>query len=535
MTSTAAAAPPRERLTALARWAAAHRWLLAFGACGLAILLQRLAALDSTPLPQYTDEADIGYNAWAVATSGVDEHGHAWPLFFESFHDYSKSPVYVYALAPLTRILGLTPAVERLPAALSGVAVCALLALAAYRITRSRPVALLVLLTAGVEPWLVVQNRVGFDVNAIVLCVAGAIWAVSHAAENGRRGWFVAAGVWTGATIYGYETGRVFAAVLWVAIALSFALPRGRFRNWIYSALPVLGAYVVLLAWSLRHPGALTARFGTVSILGDHPGPLTVVARFVNNYIQYWGAPFLANHGDANLRHHTGSGGELLVVTLPAILLGIGVCATRWREPLPRFTLLGLLLGPVPAAFTMDGTPHALRSAVMLPFLLLASVYGWQLMLPWLTRRRMVASVLAVAALVEGVVFFNDMYHYWPQRSALAFEAGLGPAVVRAHQAAGSDHEVVLSDHFDGAYVYAYFWLRTDPHVAATQGLQALHMRVGDIGSAQPGDIMVLDAGQTPPPGSTLIERETVELDRPVDLARAPSHGTLVVASVWRR
>jgi hypothetical protein len=83
--------------------------------------------------------------------------------------------------------------------------------------------------------------------------------------------------------------------------------------------------------------------------------------------------------------------------------------------------------------------------------------------------------------------------------------------------------------------VYAFFWLRTDPHVAATQGLAALHMRVDDVGTAKPGDVMVLYPTETPPPGSTLIERETVEVDRPLDQAQAPSHQTVVVASVWRR
>lgn len=522
----------RPSLTALVRWLDEHRWGMAFGVAGVALVLQRLAALDGAPQPMYNDEAAFGYDAWAVANHGVDMHGNSWPLFFESFRDY-KSPIYFYVLMPLIRVLGLTPAVDRLPAALSGIAVCALLALAAHRITRSRGVALLVLLTAAVEPWLVVENRLAFDVNMVVLCVAGAIWAVSHAAEN-RPVWFFAAGLWLAASVFAYQTGRVFGPMLFVAIALSFGVPLNRFRWWILAALPLIAAYLVLLPWSINHPGALGARFTSVGITSGHPSPLTVVQRFVNNYIQYWSPPFLATHGDANLRHDTGFGGELLLVTLPAILLGIAVCLKRWREPLPRFTLLGLALAPVPAALSLEGTPHSIRAAVMLPFLVLASAFGWQRILPFLQCRRVVAGMLAVVAVVEGVAFFNDMYHYWPQRSALAFEAGLGPAVVQAQRLAGG-HEVMLSDRFEAPFIFAYFWLQPDPHAVAQHGLAALHMRQGTPASATPGDIMVVAPGEKPPSGSTLLWQATITIDSPVDLFGRPSQGTLVVASVWRR
>jgi len=532
MTRLRAAASARGR--ALWAWLRTHPWHVAFAVAGAAIVAQRLVALDTVPNGLYADEAAFGYNAWAVATTGVDEHGQSWPLFFQSFDDW-KSPAYIYALAPLTRILGLTPAVERLPAALCGIAVCALLALAAYRLTRSRPVSLLVLLTAAVEPWLVVENRVGFDVNVLVLCIAGAIWALAHASETGRRRWFAVAGVWAAIAVYAYTTGRLVGVLLLLAITAGFAFPRQRWRGWWLSAIPVVASYGVLFAWSHNHADALTARYNVVGILADHPSLLTAVHRAVNNYIQYWGAPFLATHGDGNLRHNTGYGGELLIVTLPAIVAGIVVCALRWREAMPRFTLAGLLLAPLPAALTMDGTPHALRAAVMLPFLLLASVYGWQWMLPLLMRRRLVGGVLLAVALVESVVFFNDMYHYWPQRAAPWFEAGLGPAIVYAHDIAGTRHQVVLSSRWEAPYIAPLFWLQVDPRRYQRDGTEAAGVRIADLSAAQPGDIMVVSPYDTVPPGATLLQSETITIDLPVDQAFQPSQMTSVVAAVWRR
>jgi hypothetical protein len=171
----------------------------------------------------------------------------------------------------------------------------------------------------------------------------------------------------------------------------------------------------------------------------------------------------------------------------------------------------------------------------MLPFLVLASVYGWQRILPCLATRRAVTGVLAAAVLIECAGFFSNLYHYWPQRSALAFEAGLGPAIVEAHRLAGTQHEVVLSDNFEAPYIFAYFWLQADPHAVAAHGLSALDMRVGSVASAKPGDIVVVSPQDKPPAGATEVWTYTVTEDSPVDLLGQPSSTTLVTASVWRR
>src|ERR1700693_1989807 len=92
---------------------------MAVGA-GLAVP-RHLVHLSGSPPGLYVDEASIGYNAWTIAHFGVDEHGIHIPLFFEAFGEY-KNPIYIYAVAALVRFLPLTVALERLPAALFGLA-----------------------------------------------------------------------------------------------------------------------------------------------------------------------------------------------------------------------------------------------------------------------------------------------------------------------------------------------------------------------------------------------------------------------------
>ena len=67
-------------------------------------------------------------------------------------------------VADCCAIAVLSEGTERLPAALCSLGVVAAAGATAWRLTRSRPVLLAMLLTAGLAPWLAVEGRVGFEV-----------------------------------------------------------------------------------------------------------------------------------------------------------------------------------------------------------------------------------------------------------------------------------------------------------------------------------------------------------------------------------
>src|ERR1700730_17503551 len=122
-------------------------WTAVFIVAGAAVVVSHLAGLNTAPPGLYADEPTIGYNAWSIAHHGVDQNGHSWPLLFGDF-----GPIGTYLVAPLTLLFSLTPALTRVPAALTGVAVAVAASLLAWRLTGSRTIALLVLLEAAFEP-----------------------------------------------------------------------------------------------------------------------------------------------------------------------------------------------------------------------------------------------------------------------------------------------------------------------------------------------------------------------------------------------
>lgn len=514
-----------------------HPWGTAVAAAAVAIALLHLLDLGGAPPGLYSDEASIGYNAWAVAHHGVDEHGVRFPLFFEAFGEW-KNPLYIYMLAPLTWVLPLTPTVERLPAALCSLGVVAAVGASSWHLSRSRAVLLASVLTAGVTPWLAVEGRVGFEVPSMTLVLALAVYCLVRLFDGGGVRWGLGAGVMVGASLYAYSTGRLLAGLLLVLL-LAVLLVQRRPRAALAVLLPVVVAYVVLLSWSQGHPGALTARFDALSITADHPSLPVIVQRFVRNYVTYFGAPFLATHGDANVRQNTEFGGMLLICTIPAVLLGVVACLRDLRSPLHQFLLGGLAVAPVAAALTAEGTPHALRSCAMLPFLLVLAALGWTRLVPVLLDRRLrlVASVLVAAAATEVVAFEHDLFVNWPGEALGAFDSGEADAISRAHAIAGG-RTLHLSGSLDQPYIQTLFVLRPDPRDYVRRGLASAGATLTDAGSmggVPAGDLLVLAPDDQPPDGAVQLFSVTATVSSPVVTVVGPQTSSVLLVSVYRR
>lgn len=479
-------------------------WIAAFAVLGVAIAARNLTALPAAPPGLYVDEASIGYNAWTIAGFGVDEHGHRLPLYLEAFGEY-KNPLYVYALVPLARFLPLTATTERLPAAMFGLVAVLFIALAAWRLTRSRWITIFVAAVAALTPWLVQESRVGFEVISMVATLSVALWCLAdEPATSPRR--FTLAGIFLVLSIFAYSTGRL--EVLLFAAAFAVAYWRRGLAGWWRTVVAVVAGYVLLGIWALLHPGALTAEFTLRSIAADGAPLPTLFGRFISNYASYFSVDFLFIHGDSNPRHNTGYAGMLLAIALPLLLLGLVGCWRRRHEALPKFLVLSLLAGPVAAALVNNGgAPHALRSACMLPFWLLLMAFGLDTARDVMRRYRVVPLLMAAALLVQGALYLIDMYTAYPVRAAAAFDDGLVQGITTAwHDAAG--RHVFISMTFEGqsAYIDADFALQPPPPPENSPGNPQLTLLACSVvdpsdipADAHSGDVAVL-APQDPVP-----------------------------------
>ena len=269
---------------------------------------------------------------------------------------------------------------------------------------------------------------------------------------------------------------------------------------------PVSLSYAFLALWARANPGAMRARFSTISIFADSPSLGTAAGRAVRNYVSYFGLPFLFVHGDSNLRHNTGAG-MLLWGMILVLVVGTVWCLRHWREPLPELLVLGLLVAPIPAALTQEGTPHALRSAIMLPFLFAIAAMGWQRLLRPQSRSNLLIAVLALLLVGQATQWTVDLFVSYPLRAQTSFQDGELEAIKLAAGAQGGGR-LYLSQDLGLPYIFALFALRPDPRVGL-EGLRIEQASPEEIATrAVPGDVVVLAPWDTPPEGASVLFTE---------------------------
>ena len=465
-----------------------------------------LLRIGSDPPGLYDDEASIGYNAWTIVHYGTDQYGLHFPLFFTDFGDY-KEPAATYLVAPLTWLLGTGPAVVRLPSVLAGIALCLIAGRLAFRLTGSQVVALLTSALTALQPWVFLLSHVMLGGNILmVLCAMLAVWLIAEAAADRAdpRLWSLA-GLALGVCVYTYSIGRLLALLIAGVAVVSFVRvgPRALARF----VFPLAAAYIVLGAWWLTHPGALSARFQAVGLFSDHPSATTAIGRFAGNYVSYFSPDFLLIKGDGNLRQTTGFGGVLLGVTLPLVILGAIRVVSRWRQPYSRFIALGTLIAPVPAALAL-AAPHALRGAGLIPFFVVLLAEGTAWLWSLLRSQRLIAAALAVAAIGSATPYLVDFFTAYPTRAALAFQAGEGQALHRAYsEAEVGSHALFLSASLNQpALQLMYAVLAVPPQDDfIRRGRITVVVERRQLAAAAPGDVLVLGPADVPPTGTRLL------------------------------
>ena len=410
---------PRRRRMALV--------FLAVAALGVVLYT---ADVSGNPPGFYIDESSIAYNAHLIATTGSDEHGTSWPLFFRAFGDY-KNPVYVYLLAALFRLTGPSILAARLLSAVLGLLAALVLGLLAARVTKRREAALLVTLSALLTPWLFELSRVVIEVAMYPLAVALFLLSVYRAAARERWAWDDA--VCLAATLalltYSYSVGRLLGPLL--ALGLAVFATRANFlrlfRVWLVYALSL----VPLLVYAWRNPGALTGRFQVITYFAPQSTAAETALEFIKHYCGNLDLWRLLVTGDPNLNQIASIHGAALVLaaTFALSLAGAWLALRRGtHEAAGRrwwlFVLYGLAASVIPASLTNEYF-HMLRLAAVPVFLLVltAPAFAWLLEEGATHQRaRRAALILLISlTLAQGAVF-QWQYHsnaHAPRRTHL--------------------------------------------------------------------------------------------------------------------
>jgi len=359
----------------------------------------------TNPRGFFIDESSIAYNAYLVSRTGHDEHGQAWPLYFRAFGEY-KNPIYIYLLALIFRLTGPSILAARLLSVTAGLTTAMVLGLLSFHLTRRRGVALIVMGSVLLTPWLFELSRVVLEVSIYPLVLSLFLLCVQRAATRSRWTWseVVPLASTLALLTYTYSIGRLLAPLL--GIGLLFFLRRSGWKGLLLTWALYAVTLAPLAVFNLRNPGALTARFSLITYL-KRENPLRQTAL---DFLRHYGANInpwrLLVKGDPNYFQmaHVEGAELMLAATVVLAIIGAWLVLRKKRDPWWLFICYGLVVSIIPASLTQE-TFHMLHLSPVPVFLLVLSVPAVAWFLAGNGRRRALLIVLAAFTLVQGATF----------------------------------------------------------------------------------------------------------------------------------
>lgn len=396
-------------------------------------LITRLFKITQIPGSVYWDEASIGYNAYAVATDLKDEWGETLPLHFRAFGEF-KLPVYIYSVAILTRIFGLSDMVVRLPAVLYGLGVVVLTYLLVVRITKDEKTGLIASFILTVSPWLFIFSRTGYEAVAGLFFFLLFIYFLEL--YKRKKLFIIFAALAAVLAIYSYNSFRILIPLFIVFWALT-----QRHKN-VKLELIALGIFLMSLIPIARlvYLDAGAARLATVGL--SNP------AAIVKSYFSHFDFGFLFLEGDANVRHQVPDWGQLYLIELPLFLAGV------WRilkskNKLVWLFLVFLVLAPIPASIAKE-SPHALRAILM------AFAFASISALGLVSMRRFVLPIAVVIYLFYFGLYFRDFVGNYNLKTSSDWQYEYKEIFVNTR-------EGIVTDKYAQPYIFALYYLKYPP------------------------------------------------------------------------
>ena len=455
----------------------------------------RLFSLNQYPAGLNADEAAIGYNAYSLLQTGLDEYGESFPLSFKSFGDF-KPGLYFYFAMPFVATLGLNEWSVRLPAALLGIATVFLVFLIGRRIFQSNAVGLYSAAILASSPWHIHFSRGGWETNAATFFMTLGVFCFLLGLEKTRfLFWSLVSFL---ASMYTYQSPRLIVPMLvFTIIALyskkifvqSRKIILGKTRIWLIGGFPVL----ILLTIPNGLPsldGSGGARFAGLSIFsdggpasrvnqlrGEHMNQNGTIPEFLHNKVTAYGPSFLSHYldhftgnflfinGDPLIRNKVPETGQFYIIESLFLVAGlIGLALTR--IPDKKLLVAWILIAPIAASITYQ-TPHALRALNMVVPLSLVMGYGVGVILGrcrrfWVLGRVGVVLITAVF-LFEMVHYLESYYVHYPKRYPLSWEFGFSQMVPMLQSYQNNYQKVVITDRYDQPYILVLFYSKYDP------------------------------------------------------------------------
>lgn len=469
-----------------------NNWLLIF--IILFGFFLRIFNIENNPPALYGDELTMVYDSFSLFKTGHDQTGSALPLTFSM--GAGRPAGYVYASIPFVAIFGPNALGVRLLSVISGIGVLVIMYFLVSELFNRR-LGLIAALLVSISPWDLSLSRGGFEAHFALFIALLGIYAFIKGVKNPI--YYLISAVAFGLTIHTYPTYKLTLPVIFILL-IWYMGGFCKIFNESSKKIIFVSAGVILLASILSiyqtFYSTSEARFLNINVfsinslkeeitqkintevnLSALPRSLSrlfhnklseYIQILVESYFKNLSLDFLILHGDKNPRHNMASSGAVYIIEFFLIMVG---SVFIWKKSFKTAVLVTTWLLLAPAATTLLLEPHFLRSAFMLPPLLVLSCIGldrlWMLgQKGWLN---LIKLLIVSAFLVQFLFIINRIYFLSPNEYSRFWSYPAKLATQIALESKNKFDYVILSDQIDNIEFAYPVYTNQDPNKVISQ------------------------------------------------------------------
>ena len=465
------------------------------------IIFSRFFAFNLSPLSPYWEEVALGYDAYSIAETARDHHGNFLPLTaFESFGDYKPS-LYFYTAVPFIKIFGLNTFAIRLPTVLASIAIIFGTAILAKNLfvkfylkdeqKNANFIYYLSLFLMSISPWLMMFSRSAWEST---LATALIVWGINFYfffIFSNKSKWIVLSTLTLVLSTYAYHSAKVTAPLIGLFLTIFYLISRLLKKeklNWRSLLIALLIALFVFapVAKSLfiqtgQQRITETSIFNDISIIEqsneaikNHGGTKLnkiIYHRYLFfakeaglNFLDHFNFKYLFVSGDNNPRHSLQAFGEFYYFDLLFFVFALFFLLKR--KSIATVILFFILFTAIlPASFTKD-TPHALRTLMALPVLIIFLSFGiWQFLRLFKNNqiKTIATKIIILIYLVFFGLFFYQLIYVYPSKYKSEWQFGYQEMIGKLNNVKDNYETIYITREQGRPAMYYFFYTKTDP------------------------------------------------------------------------
>ena len=446
--------------------------ILLLGCILLIAAFLRSYQITTNPPGLYLDEVSIGYNAYKILTTGKDEFGKSYPLFFKSFGDY-KMPIYIYAVSSSMALFGKNEFAIRFPALITGtlsvivlyffVKELLLLDRKKYAEAYRKWCPYLAAFLLAISSWHIQFSRGGFEVTlAAFLYLFGSLLVTFFWKKQNILLLYFGYLLYI-LSMYSYHVFRIIVPLTLVFLSVVLYKRFIKQRKHIYAV--TIGTVVLtlpLMLFSFSPHGS--ERFLQTSSFAEYKADTlldkikTYPLVYIKNYLSFFSLDFLFTFGDGIGRHQMSGFGLLYRWQLPFLLIGIVYLLRQKKSLLKNVIIFLLLVSPIAAAIARP-SPHSLRSLMMVFPLTICIAFGLLYCFVIVKRFKRIAFFsLIIIASVEFSFYIHNYYVHYPKVNINDWDSGYKQIIQEAKPYEKKYDILVVDSNFTFLPTYFLFY-----------------------------------------------------------------------------